>query len=215
MKDRYLYPALITEDQDGVAVEFPDLPGCVTCADTLEEAYDMAREALGLHLYGLEAEGEPVPPPSKARSLMASLSEGQSVLIVEVWMPPIRGGVENKAIKKTLTLPKWLNELAERQNVNFSQVLQDALKVYLGIAQRPPGGSLGSEEMTASLESLITRSPAERDDPEALHLFDRRRVQGKAGQSVVSAGTDDMRPVPVSAEDLAVHNKHRKSRHPR
>jgi predicted RNase H-like HicB family nuclease len=159
MKDRYLYPAVFTEDQDGVAVEFPDLPGCFTCADTLEEAYDMAREALGLHLYGLEEDGEQIPTPAKPRDLMSRLTHGQSVVVIEVWMPPIRGGVENKAVKKTLTLPKWLNELAERQNVNFSQVLQDALKAHLGILPNRPGAPSNRKETTAALERWSLHEP--------------------------------------------------------
>lgn len=112
----------------------------------------MAREAMGLHLFGLEEEGEQIPLPSKPGALMARLGEGQSVVLLEVWMPPVRGGIENKAVKKTLTIPKWLNDLAERQGVNFSQVLQDSLKVYLGITPRPSAPP-------ADAETLATAEP--------------------------------------------------------
>ena len=57
-KDCYVYPAIFTYEDDGISVEFPDLPGCLTCVDTTEEAIKMAKEALGLHLYGIEEENE-------------------------------------------------------------------------------------------------------------------------------------------------------------
>lgn len=179
MNDRYLYPALFTEDADGVAVEFPDVPGCVTCADSLEEAYDMAREALGLHLYGMEEDGDPFPVPTNVSKLMASLGEAQFVMLVEVWMPPIRGGAENKAVKKTLTIPKWLNELAERHNVNFSQVLQDALRSHLGIDRRGSDVTFNhNRESSATLEPVSVPGRALRTYQQLLN--DRLHGQGSA-----------------------------------
>ncbi|MBW9216941.1 type II toxin-antitoxin system HicB family antitoxin [Anoxybacillus sp. ST70] len=64
-KDRYIYPAIFDYDSDGICVEFPDLPGCFTCGDTEEEVLQMEKEALALHLYGLEQENEVIPGPSK------------------------------------------------------------------------------------------------------------------------------------------------------
>lgn len=133
IKDRYIFPALFSYDDDGVSVEFPDLPGCYTCADSTEEALKMAKDALGLHIYGIEQDNEKTPLPSPINSL--ELKKGQVVVLVEVWMPVIRNIAENRAIKKTVTLPKWLNDMAETNNVNFSHVLQTALKDYLGVAQ--------------------------------------------------------------------------------
>ncbi|ETI91166.1 MAG: hypothetical protein Q612_NSC00020G0003, partial [Negativicoccus succinicivorans DORA_17_25] len=68
-KDCYVYPAIFTYEDDGISVEFPDLPGCLTCADTTEEAIKMAKEALGLHLYGIEEENETLPVASNIRDL--------------------------------------------------------------------------------------------------------------------------------------------------
>lgn len=133
IKDKYIFPALFSYDDDGVSVEFPDLPGCYTCADSTEEALKMAKDALGLHIYGIEQDNEKTPLPSPINSL--ELEKGQVVVLVEVWMPLIRNIAENRAIKKTLTIPKWLNDMAETNNVNFSHVLQTALKDYLGVAQ--------------------------------------------------------------------------------
>ena len=63
-KDFYSYPAIFYYDEDGVSVEFPDLPGCLTCAHSTEEAFRCAREAMGLHLCGMEDDGDPIPDPT-------------------------------------------------------------------------------------------------------------------------------------------------------
>ena len=132
-KEKYNFPAVFSIDKDGISVEFPDLPGCLTCGSSEDEALYMAKDALELHLYGLEEDGDDIPEPSSVSSL--SISKNQFVALIEVWMPPIRDEMSQKAIKKTLTLPKWLNDVAEEKKVNFSQVLQNALMSYLGLKQ--------------------------------------------------------------------------------
>ena len=126
----YAYPAYLYYDEDGISVEFPDLPGCLPCGDTTEEALHNAKEAMGLHLYGMEQDGDEIPAPTPVRDLHPD--EGGIVTLVEVFMPSIRDRAENRVVKKTLTIPAWLNREAEEAHVNFSQVLQDALKSYLG-----------------------------------------------------------------------------------
>ena len=125
----YAYPAYLYYDEDGISVEFPDLPGCLPCGDTTEEALHNAKEAMGLHLYGMEQDGDEIPAPTPVRDLHPE--EGGIVTLVEVFMPSIRDRAENRVVKKTLTIPAWLNREAEEAHVNFSQVLQDALKSYL------------------------------------------------------------------------------------
>lgn len=129
--DKYIYPAVFSFDSDGISVEFPDLPGCFTCAENTDEAIMMAKDAMGLHLYGLEKDNDPIPSPSDITEVKTE--QNQAVVLVETWMPVIRDEVENKAVKKTLTIPKWLNDAAEKHNVNFSHILQSALKEHLGI----------------------------------------------------------------------------------
>jgi predicted RNase H-like HicB family nuclease len=131
VKDSYVYPAVLTFEDDGISVEIPDLPGCLTCGETPEEAIAMARDAISLHLWGMENDGDAIPGPTSISKL--SLASGQVPVLVDVWMPAIRDEMANKSVNKTLTLPKWLNDLAERRKVNFSQVLQAALKHYLGV----------------------------------------------------------------------------------
>ena len=81
-KDCYVYPAIFTYEDDGISVGFPDLPGCLTCVDTTEEAIKMAKEALGLHLYGIEEENETLPVASNIRDL--SLEKNQIPILIDI-----------------------------------------------------------------------------------------------------------------------------------
>ncbi|ACL19503.1 protein of unknown function UPF0150 [Desulfitobacterium hafniense DCB-2] len=130
-KDRYIYPAIFDYAEDGISIEFPDLPGCLPCAHSDEEAVKNAQEAMALHLYNMELDKDDIPASTPVTQLRPEAN--QAIVLVEAWMPSFRDKMENKAIKKTLTIPKWLNDIAEEKQVNFSRVLQDALKNYLGI----------------------------------------------------------------------------------
>lgn len=130
-KNYYTYPAIFYYDEDGISIEFPDLPGCLPCAKNDEEAFRNAREALGLHLFGMEQDGDPIPAPSPVQSLHPE--EGGVVAMVEVYMPSIRMAGKNRSVNRTVTLPAWLNAAALERNINFSQVLQDSLKQHLGM----------------------------------------------------------------------------------
>ena len=131
MQDIYTYPAVLAYAEDGISIEFPDLPGCLPCADTTEEAARNAKEALGLHLWGMEQDGEEIPAPTTITEL--KLASNEIPLLVEVFMPPVRERIKNRFVKKTLTIPYWLNVEAERAGVNFSQLLQKGIKDYLHI----------------------------------------------------------------------------------
>ena len=136
MKDRYLFPAIFEPgDTAGYTVTFPDLPGCITEGTTLEEAFAMAKDALELHLYGMEEDHDPIPEPSRLNP--ATVPPMAMVAVVEAWMPVIRSKIANQSVKKNLTVPKWLADAADRADINYSQVLQEALKSRLGVA----GGS--------------------------------------------------------------------------
>ncbi len=132
--DRYLYPAVFEKgDIKGYTISFPDFAGCISEGVSIAEGLNMAREALELHIYGMEEDNEVLPTPSNPFEI--SVSENSFVSIIEVWMPVVRDEMQNKAVKKTLTIPKWLNDVALENKVNFSQVLQTALKEYLGLAR--------------------------------------------------------------------------------
>ncbi len=134
MKDRYVFPAIFYYAEDGISIEFPDLPGCLPCADTTEEAVRNAKEALGVHLYGMEKDGEEIPEASDIKNIR--VEDGGVLMLIEVFMPLVRDRINHKYVKKTLTIPYWLNAEAENQGVNFSGVLQEALKEYLHLSNR-------------------------------------------------------------------------------
>ena len=109
------------------------MPGCIACGDTKDEILKQAYEAMALHIYGMEEDGDEIPAPSKIRDF--KLEPNQYIVLIEAWMPPFRDEMRNKAVKKTLTIPKWLDDIAEENNENFSHILQDALKKYLGVEE--------------------------------------------------------------------------------
>ena len=135
MKDTYVFPAIFHEEDDGISIAFPDLPGCLPCANDIEEAFVNAKEALQLHLYGMEEDGETIPAPSRAATITCEPNE--SLAMIEAWMPPFRERMANRATNKTVTIPRWLDTLAKKQHVNYSHLLQDALKRYLGVQENP------------------------------------------------------------------------------
>ena len=122
MKDNYVFPAIFHADSDGISIEFPDLPGCLPCAQNYEQAFKNAREALQLHLYGMEKDGKDIPAPCAAETI--KLSENETLALIEAWMPPFREKMLNKSITKTVTIPRWLDLLARKEKVNYSHLLQ-------------------------------------------------------------------------------------------
>ena len=132
-KQVYVFPAVFYFDPDGIAIEFPDLPGCLPCAHTAEEAFHNAREALGAHLYGMEQDGDPIPEPTSIHEIHPE--DGGTVVLIDVFMPTIRSAQAHRSVSRTVSLPAWLNAAALEKNVNFSQVLQDALRQTLHISE--------------------------------------------------------------------------------
>ncbi len=131
LKDYYIYPAIFTYDDDGISIEFPDLPGCLSSADTDEEAAKNAKEVLSLHIYDLEQDDEDAPEPTPFSKIVRQ--DNQVVALIDVWMPYHRSQIKEVYVKKTLTVPNSLDVLAKMNNVNFSKLLQEALKKELGI----------------------------------------------------------------------------------
>lgn len=90
MNNRYSYIALLSYDSDGICIEFPDLPGCYSCADVndTDMALKNAREVLGLYIFGMEQDNEPLPEPTPITNI--SLEANQVPALIEVFMPPVR-----------------------------------------------------------------------------------------------------------------------------
>lgn len=129
--ERYLYPAVFTyEPGQEIAVVFPDL-GCATSGVDDDDALLSARELLGCVLNGLEEDGEEIPSPTPLSEI--DTPDNERAVLVDVYMPSVRMAQKNRSVNRTVTLPAWLNALALEHNVNFSQVLQDALKAQLHV----------------------------------------------------------------------------------
>ncbi|WP_110931180.1 type II toxin-antitoxin system HicB family antitoxin [Paenibacillus bouchesdurhonensis] len=132
-KDVYRFWALFDYAEEGISVRFPDLPGCNTFGNTAEEAHASAKEALEGFIYVMEQDGDNIPEPSTLDDILVQREDSEAACDVQIYMPVIREAMESKAVKKTLTVPKWLNDEAEKQHINFSQVLHEGLKRSLGI----------------------------------------------------------------------------------
>lgn len=131
------YLAVLEPSSDGgYGVFFPDLPGCVSFGETIEEAQEMAAEAAGLHVYGLEQDGDQIPVPSLM--LEAEDTEGCIVSPVSIFPDIVKNELDNKRVKTNTTLPSWLKRIAEAEKVNFSRVLETALMDYLGLQDKVP-----------------------------------------------------------------------------
>lgn len=135
------YPACFIKGDDGYSVIFPDLNHLATCGDTLEEAFSMAIDCLAGYLHWLKEDNEAPPLPSAIQDINSAdiLKELECedceafVNMVTVDVAEYAKAHFEKSVKKTLTIPAWLNTAALEQNINFSQVLQEALKAKLHV----------------------------------------------------------------------------------
>ncbi len=129
--ERYFYPAIFTyEDGQEIAVVFPDLD-CATSGENEDDAFLSARELLGCVLCGLEEDGEEIPHPTPLCSIKTESNE--RAVLIDAYMPSIRERNNNRSVNRTVTLPAWLNAISQERNINFSQVLQEALMQKLQI----------------------------------------------------------------------------------
>ncbi len=115
------------------SVYFPDLPGCTSYGDTLSEAQKNAQDALGLHLYGMEQDGDPVPAPSVTLEVDPETAAGYLVCPVTVFPSLVRDELDNRRVKTNVTIPAWVRELAQEKGLNCSKLLEEAILDTVGI----------------------------------------------------------------------------------
>jgi len=128
---KYIYPAIFTEEEDGILVDFPDLPNCYTDGANLEEAFENAEDALALALWHLEEERADIPVPSAPAAL--TVPKSASVALVRADTLPVRQMNDKRTVRKNVTLPSWMDTLARERNINFSKLLQNAIRKECGI----------------------------------------------------------------------------------
>lgn len=130
---KYVYPAIFTPEENGqYSVSFPDIEGCYSGGDSLAEAIEMAEDALALMLYHYEQEKRTAPSVSAADAI--EIKDGSFVNYIACDTLVYQNRNNTRAVKKTLSIPEWLNEAATDAGVNFSQVLQEALIERLDLA---------------------------------------------------------------------------------
>lgn len=140
MKKAYITFLTPTNDDKGtVLVEVPDLE-ILTEGYGIEDAISMARDAIGLKCIYLEDEGMPIKEPSKVSSFELSSSSfidvGQPIVtLVDIDITEYRKRIDNKSVRRNVTIPNWLNQAAEAAHLNVSRVLQEALMEKLGVSQ--------------------------------------------------------------------------------
>ena len=164
--NRLFYPALFHKaEEGGFWISFPDIPECLTQGDDMAQAYEMAVDALGLALVCREKEGQPIPAASNPAAIVPE--PGSFLAVIEFDMLAYKKRTNSKAVKKTLSIPEWLNEAAMSMDLNFSQVLQEALLAKLQLLSlflaRPLAGFL--QVLTHSL--LSRGSPCRESGPNA------------------------------------------------
>lgn len=131
-KDIYIFPAIVTIlDENDYNISFPDFEEIITYGQNIDEAYLMAEDALKLCLFDLYEDNKKINESSKLNDI--KLDKNQTMILVKVNLKQIIRKYDNRAVKKTLTIPSWLNEEAKKSHINFSQVLQEALINYLEI----------------------------------------------------------------------------------
>lgn len=121
-----LYPATFTKDGDYILVTFPDVPEAITQGKDFNEAYEMALEVLG---FALEDYTD-YPAPSDVSQLQKDHPDS-TIVLIGIDMVAYMRKYHSKKIRKNVTIPEWLNNLAEERNINFSQVLTEALELKL------------------------------------------------------------------------------------
>ncbi len=121
---KYVYPAVFEPVKEGgYIVNVPDIPNCYTSGKDMAQAIEMAQDAATMLLVDFEDDERPIPAPSKLEDIQTPFIKSLILLDTDAW----RKEFDSRAVKKTLTIPSWLNKKAERAGVNFSQLLRDAL----------------------------------------------------------------------------------------
>lgn len=132
--NKYVFPAIFKKEKKGYSVFFPDLEGCQTQGDTIDECFYMAEDALSIYIFDLEEDNKTIVTPSNPLELKCE--KDSFITLIGCDMDAYRKKYGSKAIKKTLTIPNWLNTASEEANINFSNVLQNALIEKLEIDKK-------------------------------------------------------------------------------
>lgn len=133
---RLTYFAIIEPSKSGYSVYFPDFLGCISYGITYEEAQKGAADALSLHVYGMEKDGERLPLQGKVPFIYPEAAKGYILSPISIFPDMTKNEIDNKKVKTNVTIPSWLKDLAEMEGVNFSRLLETALIEYLHVEKK-------------------------------------------------------------------------------
>jgi predicted RNase H-like HicB family nuclease len=129
---KYVYPAVFTKEESGLfSIDFPDVKNCFTGGQDIDDGYKMAEDVLCFTLYEMEREGKALPQSTDPLNM--AVSENSFIALIGCDTEAYRRTEKSRSVKKTLTIPEWLDEMAVNANLNFSRVLQEGLKKELHI----------------------------------------------------------------------------------
>lgn len=128
---KYVYPALFVVEDDGIIVTFPDLDDTFTDGATMQEAFENAEDVLNLMLWNREEEKEEIPLPSQPEQI--TVPQGATLAMIKADTLAYRKIHDTKTIRRSITIPSWLDTLARERNINFSQLMQNAIRRECGI----------------------------------------------------------------------------------
>lgn len=129
MNNKIFYPAIFEPEEQGFSVYVPDIPGCMTQGESLNDAVEMIQDAIGLMLEDVSEDDYPAASDPSALSLEGK----QFVMMICFDKMAYEKKYNSRAVKKTLSIPAWLNKLAQERNINFSNILQNALMRELNL----------------------------------------------------------------------------------
>lgn len=129
---KYIYPAIITQEEDGVLAYFPDIEGTNTDGATIEEALNNAEDVLNLMLMTMEDESMEIKKPTAISDL--EVPTGATVSLVRADTLAYRRKVDTKAVRKSVSVPAWMDSLVKKNNLNLSNLLQNAIRKELNLA---------------------------------------------------------------------------------
>lgn len=131
-ENNYIFPAVISFlGEKDYNVRFLDFENITTYGETLAEAFDSAEDALKLEIFDLYSDMLEIPKSTEVNNIR--VENGETLILVKVNLKDVLKQYDDKAVKKTLTIPSWLNKIVEEKKVNCSQILQEALQEKLDI----------------------------------------------------------------------------------
>ena len=128
---KYVYPALFAKEDESILVTFPDLEDTFTDGATMQEAFDNAEDVLNLMLWNREEENADIPLPSSPEEII--VPQGTMLVMIKADTLAYRKLHDQKTIRRSITLPSWLDTIAREHNINFSQLMQNAIRRECGI----------------------------------------------------------------------------------